>query len=364
MEQLQNLVSVLEKQKLSQKDYVASPSSLSFVDGNLVITRDKTPITYTPSKIFHQQVSDVLNIPRGYYDRMKSKSKNLLDDNVNYWLSQEDKNRLIRTFEYKGEDNKARAFLSDRYNMIDNLEVLYEALEALKQTGHHIEIAAAELSESRMFLSVTCPDVEIQAKQLLKDYRLSIDRGTEIISGFELQNSEVGKGRFIIMPRGVVLACNNGLVIEKDALSRVHLGGQLDELEMFKNSAVINANRKLVREQVKHAVKMFLSKQYLQKLVDTFTVMGDKPIQAPIASVIEVVAKDYGITEDRKANILNFFIKGGDTRRIGLVNAITEELQTLSDADLKHDSELIPYTMLTKFDSIEKLALKTKFTTN
>jgi hypothetical protein len=49
---------------------------------------------------------------------------------------------------------------------------------------------------------------------------------------------------------------------------------------------------------------------------------------------------------------------------MGLVNAITEELQTQKDADIKHDSELIPYQMLTKFDSIEKIAMKTKFTAN
>lgn len=361
--QLENLVSVLETQNEQKKDFITSGMNLSFAGGNLVVMRDRKEIEYSPTSIFHSQVAEKLNIPKAYYDRMRVKAADLLDSNVNHWLHKEQKNIMVRAFE-NDDNNIARAFLSNSYSILDNYEVLFEALEAIKLTGLEVEIVNAELSEQRMYLKVVCPEVEVQAKKMLENYGRAAGVNFGVMSGFVLQNSEIGMGAFQIAPRGVVKVCMNGMVMQKDALRKTHLGAKMDELGFNTNEAVKAANLKLIKEQVKHAVKVFLSKQYLTKLVDVYTELGDKTIEAPVANVIQVVANTYNISEERKGKLLQHFIKQGDNRRIGLVNAITEECQGLKDADLKHDSEVICMDILTGFNKIEAAAFKTKFTSN
>jgi hypothetical protein len=361
--ELQGLLTTLEYQEGMKKDLLAnSQQHLSFSNGQLIVIDKKKEIIFTPTNHFHSQVQEKLSIPAGYYKRMLQDATSLLDDNVNHWLKNDDKNFLVRTFqdaagEYK---NTARAFLSDRYGFIDNHTVLIEALEAIKNTGLNIEIVNAELSDTRMFLKVVCPDVEIQAKDLLRQYRTSIDRGFGVISGFTLQNSEIGAGSFKISPRGVVLACTNGLISTRDELKNVHLGARMDELGFNKNKDVMNANIRLIKEQMKHAVKIFLSKEYLTKLVNVYSELGEPKIEAPVDKVIEVIGSEYKISEERRANILKYFIEGADTRRIGLASAMTREVQDLDNADLKHDSEVASFEMLNNFKRIEAAAIKLK----
>lgn len=361
---LETLVATLQAQEKTKKDYIAHPGNIFLNRGNLTFFRNEPgKIDYTITDYAHSQLAEKLNIPKKYYDRMRSEAVDLLDSNANHWLKQAGKGILIRTFEQE-EGNVARAFLSDRFGMIDNYEVLFEALEAIKQTGITVDIVGAELSDKKMYLKAVCPEIEVEAKELLERYARTTDVGTGIISGFTLSNSEVGAGAFNIMARAMVLACRNGLVRPEDALRRTHLGGKMDQLDFASNSAVRAANSKLIKEQVKVAVQKFLSKDYLKKLVEKYTNMGKAEIVAPIANVIEVVARDYQISADRKVSILDHFIRGGDKRRMGIVNAITEECQTLKDIDLKNESETVAFDVLKNFESIEKRAFTTEFTTN
>lgn len=363
MKQLQELYSTLEQQQKVKKDYLVNPSGLTMYEGNLIVTQKGREIVYEPTEHFHEQVSEKLSIPKGYYDRMKVKGVQLLDDSVNFWLNKEQKTRLIRTFE-TDEQNIARAFLSNSYSIIDNLQVLTEALEAIRQTGLAVDIVGAELSDKRMYLKVVCPEVEVKANEMLKNYSRAIGVDMGVFSGFVLQNSEIGAGAFQIMPRALVKVCMNGMVNVKDALRAVHLGAKLDTIDFSKNEAVKAANLKLVKEQVKHAVKVFLSKTYLTKLINVYTEMGSKEIVAPIPNVIQTIANTYNLSEDRKNSLLNYFIKQGDNRVIGIANAITEECQTFRDADLKNDSEIMSYNVLLNFKKIETAAFRTKFTAN
>jgi hypothetical protein len=365
MEALQKLLEQLEVQEELKYDAIIAPSAIHFLNGKLIVTDKKSEVIFTPTDHFHAQMADKMGIPLPYYKRLFSDPANmpLLDTNVNHWLSQYDKNLLVRMFKNAKDaaDNSARALLSDGYKIMDNYPVLMEALEAIKDSGVRVEIKAAELSNTRMYLSVVAPDVEVNAKAMLSEYRLSAKAGTTgVISGFTLSNSEIGAGSFSITPRAVILACNNGAIRTEDRLRNVHLGAKMDELGFNQNKSVMRANQKLVREQIIHAVKIFLSKDYLQKLVDVYEKLGQPKIEAPIGNLITVVAKEYKISEDRKANILQHFVEGGDMRRIGLANAITRECQGLEDADLKNDSEEVAYDVLKHFTKYEVAASKIK----
>jgi len=367
MDQLQGLLATLEHQESMKYDVVAnSQQHLSFVNGQLIIATEAGPITFIPTNHFHSQVQEKLGISAGYYNKMLQQAAGLLDTNANHWLKAEGKNFLVRTFKDAADQykNQARAFLSDRYGIIDNYQVLIEALESIKKTGIEIDIVNAELSDTRMYLKVVCPGVEVKATELLKNYSVARKVGDGVISGFTLQNSEIGAGSFKISPRAVVLACTNGLISTSDALKNVHLGAKMDELGFNKNGDVMKANLQLIREQIKHAVKVFLSKEYLNKLIGVYTTLGNPKIEAPIDKTIEVIGKTYNITEERRANILKYFVEGADTRRIGLASAMTREVQDLKDADLKHETEIASFEMLKDFNKIEAAAMKIKRSKN
>lgn len=358
IEQLQGLIATLDYQETVKKDYISPSTNLIFLDGNLLVTREDKQITYQPTPMFHAQVAEKLGIPKGYYDKMLTDSRKLLDENVNHWMKAESKNMMIRTFEDGAKEfNTARALLSDRFAIIDNYQILMETLQAIKETGVHIEVVEAQLSEKKMYLKVVAPEVEIDAKKLLSEYRKAIQTGSGIIAGFTLSNSEIGFGAFNLKARALVLACNNGATINEDNFRNIHLGGKMDQLGFEGNKEVVRKNLQLIKEQVKHAIKTFLSKEYLLKIVNRYTELGDKPIVAPVDKVIEVVAKEYSITEERRANLLKYFIEGGDTRRIGLASAMTFEAQGL-DPDLKDETETASFNMLQNFDRLEAQAAK------
>lgn len=361
---LQKLVQTLEAQDEMKKDFIAPTQTLHFSGGNLFMTHAGHEVKFTPSTVFHSQVSEKLGIPKGYYDKMKDKAIELLDRNVNHWLTEEGKNVLIRTFQPGEGDNTARALLSDRYNMIDNMQVLMQVLETLQGIGVKVNIERSELSDTRMFIRVIAPEISMQATDLLRDYRKANVAGDLVRVGFDLQNSEIGYGSFQIAGMIQMKACLNGVIDTRSMLRRVHLGAQLDELDFHKNDAIRNANRKLINEQVKHAVNKFLSKKYLEEYVDYLTHLGDKRIEAPVSQVIEVIGRDYGFTNEMKANLLNHFIGGGDLRRIGIVNGLTEMTQLMDDIDRKNDTEIVAVDILKNFDTIEAAAIKLERSAN
>ncbi len=83
----------------------------------------------------HSQVSDKLGIPGRYYERLRNEALDMLDYNVSEWLNRKPSNYFLRTFASKdGDYGIARAFLSDRFKVIDHLDILLTALEAIRQS--------------------------------------------------------------------------------------------------------------------------------------------------------------------------------------------------------------------------------------
>ena len=73
------------------------------------------PIT----KPCHNQIAERLEIPVKYYAKMENEAPELLTENVNTWLREKSKEVFIR-----GLGNSVRAFLSDKYRVIDHLDTL------------------------------------------------------------------------------------------------------------------------------------------------------------------------------------------------------------------------------------------------
>ena len=252
---LGDLVTELKDQNLKKKDFVLPAHLLSMENGKLVfidngdnsslsklltevgiLSADGNKITLDCLPVFHSHLSEKLDIPKRYYNRLTSlEDKILIDKNVSYWLQRHGGNVFLRTFiDSEKRNGYARAMLSDKYNVIDNYDVLFATLEAVKQSGVNLKIEddGCDLSESKMYIRFIDPDVEIQAPEILKNYKNPKGNngvGDGIITGFCLTNSEVGQGSFTISPRVVILKCKNGMIFKDDAFGKIHLGGRMEQ---------------------------------------------------------------------------------------------------------------------------------------
>ena len=356
--ELQSLVTTLEKQQKVKTDIVLPANHIIYKDGMLNISGDQ----YIMSELANEQCAQKLGIPIGYYRTMKNGAPELLEQNINGWLNRKTSTKyLLRTFNYPQEDtdNICRAMLSNRYNILDNYDVLLTALKAIKDMGVNVEIREAKVTEQRMYLYIVCPEIEIQAEELLKGYLDNQDtkgRGNGIISGLCISNSEVGMGTFEVSPRAQILRCLNGMIDRKSAVKRVHLGAKMDTSVINWSEGTKSKNYELIMEMTKDAVKTFLSKDYLGNMVNRLQAAKGMEVQHP-TGLIEHLAKDMGIvSEEQKASILNYFIKDGDHTGLGVVHAITRSAQN-QDADTRYDMESMAFQVLPKLKGYDKPVL-------
>lgn len=349
---LEEIVGALQKQNLQKKDFVVSAKYISMVQSNLhVINYDNldslsrilldtgicvegeefSTLELAVLECCHSQISQKLSIPKRYYDRMLGEEINypLLDHNVTHWLKQNSsRNYFLRTFIDKEQKTGiARAILSDRYNALDNYDVMLATLDAIRSTGMNVQIESGDITDTKFYMRFTCPDIEVSAPEILRDYRVPNEKAREvgdgIITGFVISNSETGNGKFSISPRAVVLACKNGMIFKDDAYAKTHLGSKMDENSSIDwSKETREKNYELVISQVKDAIKTYASLDYLSGKVQELTARGDKELNNPMETVKNVV-RHLEMSEEKEQSILNYFIKGGDTKAFGVTQALT-----------------------------------------
>lgn len=352
---LNNLVELLEAQNLDKKDMIMQGATLTYSGGKIWVNDGKQfgSIGYTPSELCHVQIAEKLKIPKAYYDRMLTSYPELLEYNINLWLRKDEKIKyMLRCFGNNGE-GIARAMLSDRFLRLDNYDVLFTALEAIKSMNVNVKILRAEVTEKRMYLAVVCPDIELEAENFLRGYLKNNDAaGNGILSGLIITNSEVGLGSFEIRPRAIIVKCNNGLIMKDDNYKRVHLGSKLDDGTIQWSEKTKDKNTQLVMSQVCDAVSTFLSPEYLGKMVERIAEANNIQLEHSI-DAIQHVCKELSIGEEHKRKILKYFIEDGDTKASGIFQAITREAQNMGP-DVQFEVESGAFSLLPNIKKYDK----------
>ena len=359
---LVDLVALLRDQQKVKNDIVAKGAKITYKDGKIWVQEGKagesfTGFTgYTPTSLCHDQIAAKLGIPKPYYEKMQVSYPELLAYNINSWLAKDEKIKyLLRTFKGGAEQemNIARAMLSDRFHILDNYDVLFTALDAIKEMGVKVQITKAQVTDKRMYLHVICPEIETQAEEFLKNYLKSNDAaGNGIVSGLVITNSEVGLGTFEIRPRAVICKCNNGLIMKDESYKRVHLGARMEEGGINWSDKTRNKNFELVMSQTQDAVKTFLSKDYLGKMIeriaDAHKISLDHPFDA-----VQHICKELTISDADKSDILKYFLEDGDSKASGIFQAITRKAGTMN-ADEQYELETAAFGILPKIKKYDK----------
>lgn len=378
--QLSDLMEMLQEQHTRKVDVVAPATAIRSVEGQLrvqnadpIITEDGVTSAdgvYVPTAVCDEGLAEKLGVPVGYLKRLREDRPDLYDANVNGWLhgrrekwslatldqgtGEMGPGRLVREAipadprafllrAFRGDDGPgiARAFLSDRYAVVDNLDVLMAALDGVRDAGVAVDIAGGDLSERRMVVRVRCPQVATVAPVLLAGYRspftgASGDENPTVFAGFKISNSETGGGAFTIVPEVTVQVCNNGMTMTRDAISKVHVGGRLDAGVVRWAEDTQTAAVALVKKQTRDAVTTFLSPEYLTRAVTRLEERAAEPVAH---TEVRTLVKQLRYTEAQMDGILDHFMRGGQATRAGVVNAITSYSQEVTDADAAYDLE-------------------------
>lgn len=348
--ELSDLVGMLQRQADVRYDVVTNAAGIRFENGQLVVVNGAHTITddgvtptdavLAPTDVFDEGIAEKLGIPRPYVRRLRDEAApDLLDHNVNEWLDRDSRQFLVRGFrtDDPNETGIARAFLSDRYQAIDNLDVLLAALDGIRQAGVEVEISGADLSERMMRVNVVCPAIEVYAESLLQNYRSPFtgQSGREIPvvwAGFQLRNSETGGGAYSLVPRIVFRVCTNGMTMTKDAVRQVHLGGRLDEGIVRWSGDTLRKNLELVVSQTRDSVTTFLDREYVESVIARVEENAAAPVTDAVPT-IERVGKRLGFTKSEQDSILSHFISGADPTAHGVLQAVTATAQTVENPD-------------------------------
>ncbi|MEA4834937.1 MAG: DUF932 domain-containing protein [Anaeromusa sp.] len=315
------LAQELERQRQARKDFVADTRKLAVKTEQgqslLEVVLPEGAEAFVVSELMHRQLGERLQIPQKYYQKMRGEDPELLDYNINRWFTKQPANRMVRTL-----DGKARAFLSDRYRRLDNLEladVVFPFIKDMKGA----ELSSCEVTESHMYVKV-----------INKRLQAEVDVGDAVQAGMVISNSEVGLGSLKVEPLLFRLVCKNGLIVKDYAQKRYHVGRQIENddaaYEIFSDETLAQDDKTFfmkVQDTLKTVVDETLFRLSVDKLCQSKQLpTGNNPVQT-----VEVLADRYLLSQNERGSILRHFIMSGDCSQYGLINAVTRASQDIED---------------------------------
>jgi hypothetical protein len=288
--------------------------------------------SYDVAPHFHSQLASRYEIPKAYYDRM-SKIPGLQEETVNRFFEHHNERRLVRTL-----DENARAFLSDRYKVIDNLFVMEPFMEALldykKESGGEFEIKANGLTSRRMYLEVSFPNITGEI--------ISTGRGKEVVNaGAALVNSEVGLSEFDVRSFLWWQWCANGAIAES-LIRRRHVGRRIGDNEddyAIYSDKTIKLEMDAFRSRLKDVFDHVLTEDAFQDVVRKIQSTVNDKVEKPQTLIKNVTKRFVDITEADGEKILANMVTEGNMNRYGLMNGITRLAQEIEDADKGYELE-------------------------
>lgn len=329
---LQELGCELQRQRLNRQDFIADTRSIHINSNSsgssLSIATDNQNFCFGICELAHQQIATRLNIPFRYYQKMQMENPELLDRNVNTWFSQNPERRMIRVL-----DGNVRAFLSDRYRRLDNLELFAAVLPVIKQMkGANIE--SCEVTPSRLYLKV-----------VNKKLKAEVSVGDVVQAGFVISNSEVGLGSVRVEPLVFRLVCKNGLICKDFAQKKYHVGKQInsadDSAYQLYSDETLAQDDKAFFMKVQDIVRSAVDESKFLLTVDKLRNSKNIPLSHEPVKAVEILADTFQLSENERGDILRQLFIAGDNSRYGLINAVTAASKIAKSYDRATELERI-----------------------
>lgn len=321
----------LERQRQVRKDIVVDTRHLSATTnekGTIIsmnINGDKQQ--YGLTELAHQQIAARLQIPYRYYQKMQKEQPQLLDENINTWFNYAPERRMVRIM-----DDNIRAFLSDRYRRLDNLELCSAVLPIISDMNG-VEINSCEVTPTHMYLKV-----------INKKMKAEVALGDVVQAGFVISNSEVGLGSLRVEPLVYRLVCKNGMICKDYMQKKYHVGKQVtggDESYELYSEETLAQDDKAFFMKVQDTVRCAVDEAKFMLTVNKMREAMEIPIENDPVQAVEVLADKFMLTQAERGDVLRQLFIGGDTSRYGLLNAVTAASRLAPDYERATELERI-----------------------
>lgn len=364
---LADLRDMLMEQQARKLDVIAPADKVRAVDGMIYVSGTDPILTaegvqlsdgvYRPTEVFDEGVAAKLGIPPAYLKRLRTDRPDLYDANVNGWLQGTDdydpdsRNFLLRLFQGDMQDyGIGRAFLSDRFAIIDHLDVLMSTMQGVAQAQASVEVTGCDLTDRRMYVKIAAPEVQAYAPEILRGYRSPFSGASgadnpTVFAGIVISNSETGGGAMSIAPRLTFQVCSNGMTATKDAVRAVHLGGKNEEGVVNWSQDTNDKTLELITAKTRDAVATFLNVDYMKRVLSELATKSDVKLAKP-DEVVKSVTKRLAFSQEAQDAVFGMFIQGGQITAGGVMQAVTAAAQVVSNADEAMDMEAASFRAL------------------
>lgn len=322
----------LQRQRKNRQDFLADTRSLELESDScgstLRLSLDRHDYSFTVGELAHQQIASRLNIPYRYYTKMQTSAPELLDRNVNTWFAKTPERRMIRIL-----DGNVRAFLSDRYRRLDNLELCAAVLPVINEMKGS-EIESCEVTPTHLYLKVV-------NRRLKAEVRV----GDVVQAGFVVSNSEVGLGSLRVEPLIFRFVCKNGLICKDLSQRKYHVGRQVNSsddnaYELYSDETLAQDDKTFFMK-VQDVVRAAVDESKFLLTVDKLRESTQIPLKHEPVKSVELLADKFQLTENERGDILRQLFMGADNSRYGLVNAVTAASKIAKSYERATDLERI-----------------------
>jgi len=348
------LAEEIERQRDAKRDFVADTRQLSVVlpeaadlpgdrrDVMLAVDgQDTFPITHHALR----QIGERIKIPAKYVDRMREEAPELLATNVNHWFAKQPERRMVRTM-----DRTARAFLSDRYRMLDHadlMEAVLPVLQDLSSNGDKVDIASCEVTDSRLYLKVTLPFITRNLPMAPGHGHHILDKAAGelcLSPAIIVTNSEVGMGSLQVTSGVFDHGCTNLAVRSFSQIRKYHVGrafgGDGDPYEIMADDTR-KASDHALWLAVRDVTRACADPRLFDEECARIQAAGEKRIEQDPVKAVEVLAKRHTLSEDERGSVLTHLIQRGDLSQWGVSCALTRTAADVASYDRATELEAL-----------------------
>jgi hypothetical protein len=361
---LAQLVTELQRQKESRIDFVADVRHLTVeANGGIkIIPATAQAFEWMPNgpmmmkqAAYHQLAEKCTpKIPTRFFDDLMLERPKRLADLVNGLHADDPKKRLVRCL-----DNEVRAWLSNGYRVIDNMDIAFTCLDEARKKN--AQVFEADLSDKRMRIKFTTQEVwdsidirqkgeggwyarAMGNKELMGRTILGARITDELPGGpgtihpvVTVLNSETGHGGFHVRIGILMGICFNVATLET-VVSRIHIGERLDE-GIFSHEA-ISAEGKAIMLKARDAVIAAFDPDKFKGMVAKAKEAQTDKVESPTAAIDNVIELGV-VNEEQREALMTYFLRDYDQTRFGFAQAVSRLAQDVEDPDMAGDLESV-----------------------
>jgi hypothetical protein len=295
---LENVITQVHQDSINHFDETLPVNEMSFDSlNNMWISGEQVAVAPSAQRL----LSNRLRVPYSYLARCP---EGLQAENLNFWIEQEAQHR--DTFFCRFNGDTLRAVFTERYQPLDNMEILSQLIEQGFDPNSEVQCSF----DNNMFL--------LKIPEYARAFGINEGYGMldEIVPGVAFANSEVGLLAFNIEAFFYRLVCTNGLISKTaSTVSRFkHISNKGLENFPATLSSVINGS---IRNQ------------------EVFKLSRESHVDDPISS-IESFSRRFGLAQNESELVKQSFDQEPGNTLFHIINAYTAAAKTdgLSTADV------------------------------